>query len=91
MYSSVLSSNDETTEIVIKIQHNRSMADFENNLQDALNEAGQLGTQKQLEWLDTDGSPIMLGNVRLTSKSKKALKVYETPWERLSSQTFAFK
>ncbi len=71
MYSSVLSSNDEITEIVIKIPHNRSMVDFENHLQDALNEAGQLGTKKQLEWLDTDGSPITLGNVRLTSKSKK--------------------
>ncbi len=91
MYTSVLSSNDEITEIVIKIPHNRSMVDFENHLQDALNEAGQLGTKKQLEWLDTDGSPITLGNVRLTSKSKKELKVYETPWGAVRVNRFIYQ
>ena len=80
MTASILSSNDLCTEIVIKIEHDRSMADFEDKLQDSLNEAGRIGVQKELEWLDTDGSPIMLGDVRLTSKNKKELKIYESPW-----------
>lgn len=91
MFSSILSSDNETTEIVIKIKHNRSMIDFEDHLQEALNEAGQLGTQKQLEWLDTDGSPITFGNVRLTSKNEKELKVYETPWGAIRVNRFVYQ
>ena len=91
MFASILSSSNETTEIVIKVQHNRSMADFECHLQEALNEAGQVGTQKQLEWLDTDGTPITLGNIRMTSKKEKELKVYETPWGAVRVNRFVYQ
>ena len=91
MFSSILLFCDETTEIVIKILHNRSMVNFENHLQDALNEAGQLGAQKQLEEFNTDGSPITLGNVRLTSKNEKELKVYETPWGTVRVNRFVYQ
>ena len=91
MTASILSSNDRVTEIVIKIEHDRSMIDFENQLQKALNEAGQLGVQKELEWLDTDGSPIMLGDIRFSSKSKKELKVYESPWGAVKVKRFVYQ
>ncbi len=91
MSASILSSNDLCTEIVIKIEHDRSMADFEDKLQDSLNEAGQIGVQKELEWLDTDGSPIMLGDIRLTSKSKKELKIYESPWGAVKVKRFVYQ
>ena len=56
------------------------MLSFEDQLQVELNAAGKLAECKQLENLDTDGSPIFLGNVKMTSKKKKQLKVYETPY-----------
>lgn len=55
------------------------MLNFEDDLQAELNEAGMLAERKQLENLDTDGSPIFLGKVKMTSKKQKQLKVYETP------------
>ena len=80
MTAQVQSSEKQETQILITIQHGNSMLDFENNLQFSLNQAGMLGVEKQLEYMDTDGSPIKVRGVQMTSKSKKEPKVYETSW-----------
>ncbi len=46
------------------------MLDFEENLQQRLNDAGVLATQEGLKQFDTDGSPIAIGSVRLTTKGQ---------------------
>ena len=79
MSSVIISSNSSETQILLTIRHNGSMLNFEDDLQAELNEAGMLAERKQLENLDTDGSPIFLGKVKMTSKKQKQLKVYETP------------
>ena len=56
------------------------MLQFEDDLQIELNQAGVLAEGKQLEYLDTDGSPIYFGSLKMTSKKKKEPKVYESPW-----------
>lgn len=43
----------------------------EEAIQTALNEAGKLATQTQLEALDTDGRPIVVKGQPMTSKGKK--------------------
>lgn len=80
MTAHVKSSGNHETQILITIQHGSSMLDFEDNLQESLNQAGILGTEKQLEFMDTDGSPIKVGGIHMTSKHKKEPKVYETSW-----------
>lgn len=56
-----------------------SMLQAEEAIQDALNEVGLLATEKNLQRFDTDGSPIQLGSVRMTSKGQFA-QDYETPY-----------
>ena len=56
-----------------------SMLQAEEAIQDALNEVGLLATEEKLKRFDTDGSPIQLGSVRMTSKGQFA-QDYETPY-----------
>jgi hypothetical protein len=63
----------------ITVPYSGSMLDFEETLQNELNEAGALATQEELKQFDTDGSPIMVGAVKLTSKGQLP-KEYQTPY-----------
>src|ERR1700751_1312423 len=65
--------------IQITVPYNRSMLDFEENLQQQLNAAGVLATQEALQQFDTDGSPITVGAITLTSKGQIP-KEYQTPY-----------
>jgi hypothetical protein len=63
----------------ITIPYRRSMLDFEEDLQQQLNAAGVLATQEGLRQFDTDGSPITIGSLKLTTKGQRP-KDYQTPY-----------
>lgn len=67
------------------------MLEFEENLQIELNAAGQLASGKQLEYMDSDGSPIEVGSIKMTRKTKKEPKVYETPWGQVSVSRYVYQ
>jgi hypothetical protein len=54
----------------ITVPYNSSMLNFEEALQQQLNDAGTLATREGLKQFDTDGSPITIGTARLTSKGQ---------------------
>ena len=56
---------------------------MEGAIQSALNEAGMLATEQALERFDADGSPIVLGDVKWTTKGQEP-KVYQTPYGEVS-------
>jgi hypothetical protein len=63
----------------IEVTYNDSMLDFEEALQERLNEAGVVATAEGLKQFDTDGSPITVGPVKFTSKGQIE-KEYQTPY-----------
>jgi hypothetical protein len=63
----------------VEVPYNDSMLDFEEALQDRLNEAGVVATAEGLRQFDTDGSPITVGPVKFTSKGQVE-KDYQTPY-----------
>lgn len=65
--------------IQVQVPYKDAMLDAEEAIQDALNQAGVLATAEALGRFDTDGKPIVLGDVRLTSKGRLA-KPYQTPY-----------
>src|SRR5436309_3666639 len=65
--------------VKVEVPYNDSMLDFEETLQRRLNEAGVLGTAEGLKQFDTDGSPITVGSVKLTTKGPIE-KDYQTPY-----------
>ena len=72
-------------EVVIKVSIPlvRSMLSGEAVIQAAVNAVGMLGTSELLSTFDTDGSPINVAHLKLTSKGK-AQKNYETPYGQVS-------
>jgi hypothetical protein len=63
----------------VEVPYNDSMLDFEETLQRRLNEAGVVATAEGLRQFDTDGSPVTVGSVKLTSKGQVE-KDYQTPY-----------
>ena len=55
------------------------MLKMEEGIRDALNEAGCIAAESALSCFDTDGSPIVMGDTKLTSKGK-VNKAYQTMW-----------
>jgi hypothetical protein len=76
-----LQRNGEQIQITfhLTLRPGTSMMDYEEQLLEALNESGRLATQECLEEFDTDGSPIVLGGIKLTSKGR-VVKNYQSPY-----------
>src|SRR3990172_7337631 len=79
MKAHVVSEDAQSVTLQLTIPLNRSMLESESAIQEALNEAGSLATGELLKRFDTDGSPILVGQAKLTSKGKLD-KEYQSPY-----------
>jgi hypothetical protein len=79
MPATIVSRSETGFTVQIEVPFGSSMLDAEETLQQRLNEAGTLATAEILQRFDTDGSPIRVGDTKLTSKGK-LLKEYQTPY-----------
>lgn len=78
--SKIIEQTANSLIIQVKIDlSGRSLMEIENRILDACNEVGCMTTEKALEKFDTDGSPIKLGEQKLTSRSQSN-KEYQTPY-----------
>jgi hypothetical protein len=79
MPAAIIARTDDAFTIQVEIPYNSSMLDSEEIIQQRLNEAGVLATQEALQRFDADGSPIQVGDTKLTSKGRLK-KEYQTPY-----------
>lgn len=79
MTAQVTRQSKDSITIEVTLPLTGSMLQAEEAIQEALNEGGLLATEEKLKRFDTDGSPIQIGSVRLTSKGQFA-QDYETPY-----------
>jgi hypothetical protein len=79
MNATIVARTPDSFTLQVEVPYNDSMLDFEEALQDRLNEAGVVATAEGLKQFDTDGSPIIVGPVKLTSKGQVE-KDYQTPY-----------
>ena len=79
MNATIIARTTTSFTLQVEIPYNDSMLDFEEALQDRLNEAGVVATAEGLQQFDTDGSPITVGPVKFTSKGRIE-KDYQTPY-----------
>ena len=70
----------DTVRIELNIKLSRSMLESEETILSALNEAGCRVTGEALKRFDTDGSAILIGGTKWTSKGEEP-KYYQTPYE----------
>jgi hypothetical protein len=79
MSATIIERQENAVTIQITVPLTRSMLDTEEAIQRALNQAGILATAEALKQFDTDGSPLVLGSTRWTSKGQEP-KTYQTPY-----------
>jgi hypothetical protein len=79
MSAAIVSRSRSSFTLQIEIPYTASMLEFEESIQSALNEGGVLATEEALTTFDADGSPIVVGETRLTSKGQTP-KEYQTPY-----------
>jgi len=70
MSAAIVSRSRSSFTLQIEIPYSSSMLEFEESIQRALNEGGVLATQEALQTFEVDGSPIVVGETRLTSKGR---------------------
>ena len=79
MNATIIARTPTSFTLQVEVPYNGSMLDFEETLQERLNEAGVVATAEGLRQFDTDGSPITVGPVKLTTKGPVE-KDYQTPY-----------
>jgi len=70
-------ANELTIQVTVKLSG--SLLEMENAILDSCNEMGCLATTEALQKFDTDGSPLKLGDTKLTARAKDN-KTYQTPY-----------
>jgi len=91
MPAEMLRESDSEIVIQITIPKSNNFYECEENIRRGLNEGGTLATSKCLEEFDTDGSPILVGNQKLTAKRTKIPKKYETPYGISEVERYAYQ
>src|SRR6476469_11038443 len=79
MSATLIARQETSLTIEVTIPLSRSMLDTEGAIHQALNQAGVLATAEALKQFDTDGSPLLFGSARFTSKGQEP-KTYQTPY-----------
>ena len=79
MSATIVARSESSFTVQVEVPYTSSMLDFEQTIQDRLNQAGVVATQEALQQFDTDGSPITVGSFKFTSKGRLP-KDYQTPY-----------
>ena len=79
MEERIISKNENELIVQFKIQLDSSMMKTEENIQQALNQAGCLATKTVLSSFDSNGDPINVDGIKYTSKGQIEKK-YQTPF-----------
>ncbi len=87
----VVSNTDDEVVVQLRVPKGHSFLQCEELIQDALNEAGKVATQKCLEDFDADGSPIIVAGTTLTAKREKVSKKYQTPYGEMVVARYAYQ
>jgi len=91
MPATVVSNSEEELVLEVRIPKSGSFLECEDLIQDGLNEAGKLATQRCLEDFDTDGSPIVVAGKTLTAKRRKVSKKYHCPFGVCEVDRFVYQ
>lgn len=90
MSTQIISSTQDKITLQIELPVTGSMLEQEAQIQDTLNEAGVLLTEDVLQRFDTDGSPLIMGRTKWTSKGLEP-KRYQTPYGPLKTSRHVYQ
>jgi len=79
MKANIISQDDKKIVIKVEIELKSNFLKTEESIQQSLNQAGSLATEIALSHYDANGNPVMVDNVKYTSKGQVE-KIYQTPY-----------
>ncbi len=79
MKTRIVNRTDKAFTVEVTIEYSSSMLEVEERIQQKVNEVGMVSTAEALKRFDTDGSPIIIGGKKWTSKGQTP-KPYQTPY-----------
>ena len=79
MSTTITNRDEKGFKMEITIPYGKTILEAEEIILQSINEAGSLATGEILQQFDTDGSPIIVGGQKWTSKGQSQ-KTYETPY-----------
>lgn len=91
MSAKIIKKNEKSVKIEVEIPFAASMLETEECIQQAVNEVGVVATGEALQRYDTDGSPIVMGDVKYYAKKKKFNKTYETPYGKVDVERHIYQ
>lgn len=86
----IIACNDNELTIQVTVKLTGSLMEMENRILDSCNEMGCLATAEALQKFDTDGSPIKLGDTKMTARVKDN-KTYQTPYGSVQIQRYVYQ
>jgi len=91
MQARIVLRSEHSFKVEVEIPYSRAMLDGEEGLQQSLNHAGTVATKELLTKFDTDGSPIMVGGIKLTAKGNQEEKEFQTPYGVVKVDRFVYQ
>lgn len=79
MSATIVARSESSFTVQVEVPYASSMLDFEQTIQERLNQAGVVATREALQPFDTDGSPLTVGSFQFTSEGQLP-KDYQTPY-----------
>jgi hypothetical protein len=86
----IIARNGNELTIQITLHLTGSLLEMENSILDSCNEIGSLATTEALQKFDTDGSPLKLGDIKLTARAKDN-KTYQTPYGSVQLERYVYQ
>jgi hypothetical protein len=80
--------NEITLQVTLKLTG--SLLEMENLILDGCNDIGCLATAEALQRFDTDGSPIKLGDTKMTARCKSN-KTYQSPYGSVDVERYVYQ
>jgi hypothetical protein len=90
MSVTVISQSAQSVTLQVTFFLEGSMLNVEESIQATLNETGLIVTEQKLRSFDTDGSPLIFGATKLTSKGQ-FVQEYETPYGSIGVERHVYQ
>jgi hypothetical protein len=90
MNTEIITREGTQLTLQVRVDISGSMLQAEERILEACNEVGCVATQETLQRFDTDGSAIVMGEVKWTAKTHDN-KVYQTPYGPVSVERYRYQ
>lgn len=86
----IVTRTEKEITIQVTLKLSGSLMEMENSILDACNEVGCVATEEALQKFDADGTPIRVGNIKMTSKGKNN-QTYQTPYGSVLIKRYTYQ